>query len=245
VVEGDTEFALMPRALALLLTNRDENVITFFNAEGTGSDLRPLTGLVAPRLAHADPGARHVGLLRPMTRVLVVFDAEYPVATDAEREERRQTWVDRMLRALPKEHQTDIVAKQLDRVVVATTWNRKGENFEFAHFTPLQLANAIVAMPGHRRPPDLEEKRKLMVKARDEHINLKTMVPGGSKTRLAEEVWPLLERRIVNAMAKNTEKRIPIVRVLDEAIALAYEFPRRGLVLRIDPPGSGTSATCA
>jgi hypothetical protein len=236
VVEGETEFALMPRVLSLLLTKRDEDVITFFNAEGTRSDLRPLTGLVAPRLAQADQGARHVGLLRPMTRVLVVFDAEHPVATDAKREERRQSWVDRMLRALPQEHRTTTVRQQLDRVVQATTWNSKGENFEFAHFTPLQLAKAIVAMPGHRRPPDLTKTRKLVLRARDEHINLKSLVPGRSKTRLAEELWPLLERRIVTAIEKEkeTEKRIPIVRVLDEAIALAYEFPRRGLVIRID-----------
>lgn len=234
VVEGETEHALMPRALALLLTNRDEDVISIQNAEGVRTDLRPLMGLIAPRLATSLPGSQHLDLARPMTRVLVVFDAEYPVADDAAREKRRQSWVDRMLRALPKEHQTEAVREQLDLVVQATTWNTKGENFEFAHFTPLQLAKAIVAMPGHRQKPDLAHVRQRVAKARDEHHNLRSLLPGGSKTRLAEELWPVLERRIVRAIGNETEDRIPVARVLNEAIALAYEFPRRGLVIRLD-----------
>lgn len=72
-----------------------------------------------------------------------------------------------------------------------------------------------------------KEYRTDTVKARDEHINLKTLVPGGSKTRLAEELWPVLERRTVGAIGKKSEKRIPVFRVLDEAIELAYELSPR------------------
>lgn len=246
VVEGDTEYALMPRTLSLLLSDRDENVISFQNAEGVGTDLRPLMGLVAPRLAAPDPGGRHVSLVRPMTRVLVVFDAEYPVADDAAREKRRQSWVDRMLRALPKEHRTDTVREQLDRVVQARTWNRlQGRELRVRPLHAAALTRAIVAMPGHRRQPDLAQVRKRVEAARDERRNLKSLIPGGAKTRLAEELWPLLERRIVRGIEKHTEKRIPIVRVLDEAISLAYEFPRRGLVIRLDDDSGVTTPTSA
>lgn len=245
VVEGETEYLLMPRTLALLLSNRNEEVISIQNAEGVGTDLRPLMALIAPRLAAPITGAKHIDLARPMTRVLVVFDAEYPVADDAAREKRRQSWVDRMLRALPKEHRTDAVRGQIDLVVRATTWNSKGESFEFAHFTPIQLAKAIVAMPGHRQKPDLALVRQRVVKARDEHHNLRSLVPGGSKTRLAEELWPVLERRVVRTIGNHTEKRIPVVRVLDEAIALAYEFPRRGLVIRLDNDGDSAGSSLA
>jgi len=121
---------------------------------------------------------------------------------------------------------------------------QQGESFEFAHFTPLQLATAkgIVALPGHRRKPDLANVRQQVVKARDEHHNLRSLVPGGSKTRLAEELWPVPERRIVRGIGNHTEKRIPIVRVIDEAIAFAYEFPRRALVIRLDDDGDSAAS---
>jgi hypothetical protein len=68
---------------------------------------------------------------------------------------------------------------------------------------------------------------------RENHGNLKSLIPRGSKIALAEELWPVLERRIIRAIGTGTEQRLPIVRVLDEAVALAYEFPRQGLVISL------------
>jgi hypothetical protein len=70
-----------------------------------------------------------------------------------------------------------------------------------------------------------------VAQTRENHANLKSLVPRGSKIRLAEALWPVLDDRINCAIKKGTERRIPIVRVLDEAVALAYEFPRQGLVI--------------
>jgi hypothetical protein len=54
------------------------------------------------------------------------------------------------------------------------------------------------------------------------------------KVALADRLWSTLEQKIVRAEARKTETRIPIVSVLDEAIRLANEFPRRNLVIALD-----------
>jgi hypothetical protein len=64
---------------------------------------------------------------------------------------------------------------------------------------------------------------------------------GRSRTRLAEELWTVLERRIVRAIDNQTKKRIPIARVLDEATLLAYRFPRRSLVRRLGKDGDSAA----
>lgn len=81
--------------------------------------------------------------LRPLTRFLVVFDPEGPVASDADREARRQVWVERVMRVLPREIQTPVVRESADRLVDIRTWTRRGESFEYAHFTDRQIARAI------------------------------------------------------------------------------------------------------
>lgn len=40
-------------------------------------------------------------------------------------------------------------------------------------------------------------------------------------------------RRIERAQEARTEARIPIVRVIDRALALAHEHPRRGVVITV------------
>jgi hypothetical protein len=231
VVEGDTELLLVPRALKYAVNDTNEDVISVQNAGGVGSDLGVLMGFVAPRVLDNESQQPYLDLTRPATRVLVVFDPERPVADAEAREKRRQGWVDRILRAMPREYRTDAVRSQVDLLVRITTWNSKGESFEFAHFTDLQIARAIAGLPGHRSQPKLDDLKRRVTQTRERHGNLKSLIPQGAKIVLAEALWPVLERRIVVAIRKGTERRIPIIRVLDEAVNLAYEFPRQGLVI--------------
>jgi hypothetical protein len=235
VVEGDTEFLLVPRVMKLVVTDTDEEIISVQNAGGVGADLGILMGLVAPRIVDDEDEQRFLSLARPATRVLVVFDPEPPVTDDKARERRRQGWVDRILRSLPREHRTEQVRDQVDILVKATTWNRKGESFEFAHFTDLQLARAIAALPGHRNPPSLEQLKQRVSDVRRREGNLKELFPRASKVELAEQLWPVLEARVTRVLRTKDPHRVPIVRVLDEAVALAYELPRHGLVIGLRP----------
>ena len=236
VVEGDTELLLAPRAMPLLYTDVNEDVISIQNAAGVGDDIGILMSFVAPRTMLDDTDERrpYLDLSRPLTRVLVVLDPEGPATTEAGREKRRQGWLDRILRALPKEHR-EAVRDQIDVLVKVTTWNKRGESFEFAHFTNRELARAILSLQGHREK-SLSEMMGHVIKLRAIGGNLKSLLPPrGSKVELADALWPTLERKIKLAIGKKTESSIPIVKILDEAVALAYEYPRSRVVIGLPP----------
>jgi hypothetical protein len=142
IVEGATERMLVPRVMRKLELRTDDDFVSVQDAEGVRTNLGPLLAYLAPQPGEIESD-RYVRPLRPLTRFLIVFDPEGPVATEEEREERRQVWVERVMRALPRQMQTDVVREQMDQLVAIRTWNRKGESFEFAHFTDRELARAI------------------------------------------------------------------------------------------------------
>jgi hypothetical protein len=232
VLEGDTELALFPRVMGLFDITTDDDFISIQNAEGVKRDLSPLVAFVAPRVEEEE-GERYLKLLRPPTRVLVVFDPEGPFTSADTREERRKVWVNRIQRTLPAEHRTLIISRQIDQLVHVATWNRRGESFEFAHFTDRELAKAILATRRRGQPPTLDRMTQHVAAHRRRRGNLKTLLKGDSKLALADELWPALERKIDRARRANTVTRVPVVRVLDEALALANELPRRNLVLAL------------
>jgi hypothetical protein len=63
------------------------------------------------------------------------------------------------------------------------------------------------------------------------HGNLETMFRQSTKGRLAEELRPVLERKLKRAQEHDTLERIALVAVIDRAIELAIEYPRRNLVI--------------
>jgi hypothetical protein len=210
----------------------DNDFISIQDAEGVTTNLGPLLAYLAPQ--PGDNGTdRYMRPLRPLTRFLVVFDPEGPVTTDAEREKRRQVWVDRIMRALPGEKQTPVVREQVESLVAIRTWTRRGESFEFAHFTDRELARAIDKLDGRERKPERERLVELVAQARASRKNLNTLLKGFSKIELAEELWPLLERKLDRALSKQTETRIPVVPILDEATQMAYEFGRGNTVIAL------------
>jgi hypothetical protein len=230
VVEGDTELLLVPRVMRHFEMRIEDDAILIQSAEGVNKDLAALMGFVAPRVATEEDG-RYLELTRPPTRVLAVLDPEGPASTPESREELRIRWRERIMRALPHEYRTDAVRDQINLLVEVATWNKRGESFEFAHFTDRQIASAIVALPGHRRTKSVAEVAPLIASLRDKHANLASAVPRRSKVALAQELWPILERKLARAEQAKTETKIPVVRVLDRALELAQEFPRRGLVI--------------
>jgi hypothetical protein len=234
VVEGATEMRLLPRVMELLDIARDDNYIQVQDAEGVSANLSALVAYaIAPRGALEQDG-RYIALTRPLTRLLSVTDAEGPRATAAMRAERRQSWIERVLRTLPREQRTASVRASVARLVHVDVWNRGGASFEYAHFTDRQIADAIDALDRRPRRPTLEELVELVGKLRDRHGNLEMLLHGTTKPDLADALWPVLEGRIRRALERGTERRIPIVRVLDRAIGLAHEVPRRNVVIPID-----------
>ena len=145
---------------------------------------------------------------------------------------------------MPKEHRED-VREQIDPLVKVTTWNERGASFEFAHWTDRELARAVLSIPGHRKQLSLAAVTRHVTKLRQIRGNLEDLLPPRrSKIDLAEELWPSLERKVKRAIDRETEARIPIVRILDEAVNLAYKYPRGGLVIGLPPKENSNKSRC-
>lgn len=159
VVEGETELLLFPRLMDLFGIRRDEDFMRIQNMQGVGRDLTTLVSFaVAPRTVPDEHG-RYLRPLRPLTRILVVTDAEGPMTTQQQRNERRRVWVERILWELPREHRTESVRESLERLVYVDTWKRCGLSFEFAlHRPPTCRGDGPLGHPttatNPRRPHD-------------------------------------------------------------------------------------------
>ena len=234
VLEGETELFMFPRVRAHFGIRPERSFIAVENAQGVDRDLSSLIAYAVAPVVEEDRDGRYLGLVRPPTRLLATMDAEGKFATPADREARRQKWIGRIAETLPVQHRTASVLESLDKLVEVSTWNPKGESFEYAHFTNRELAKAIHSLDSRRRRPSLTRLLELVAKARAEQWNLESL-GAFSKVALAEALWPVLERKIVLATRRKTVDRIPIVAVLDRASDLAREFPRRNVVIPLDP----------
>lgn len=231
VVEGGTEHLLIPRLLKKFGIRTDEEFISIQDAEGVHRDITTLISYAIGPRATLESNGRYLELSRPLTRVLVVADAEGPLTTKRDRDAKRREWIARLLRTLPKEHRTSAVEEALHRLVYLETWTTSGLSFEFAHFTDRQLASAIARIDRRKRQPDLADRVEHVKRVRAANGNLKKVLGRTSKLELAEQLWPVLEAKIDRAVVRKTEERIPIVRVLDRATDLARELHRRNVVI--------------
>jgi hypothetical protein len=231
VLEGATELLLFPRVMKSFNVRTDRDFIAIENAEGVARDLSALIAYAVAPSTEREEGRRYLRLLKPPTRLLVMMDAEGPLVTAQDREVRRALWLERIMRTLPKNDQTEAVRDAIGRLVAVETWDRKGQSFEFAHFTDRQLALAMEKVDRRARQPTRDSRIAAIANVRSRRGNLESVLGHASKPDLADAVWPLLERRIRSARQHNSEGRIPIVRALDRAIDLAHEFPRRNLVI--------------
>jgi hypothetical protein len=231
VVEGATELTIVPRVMAMFGIRTDEDFISVQDAGGVGRDLNSLVAYaLAPRIDAEEQG-EYLALARPPSCLFAIMDAERPMATAAAREKRRKGWVERILLSIPAAYRTDEVRRNLDGMVEVGTWNRRGESFEFSHFTDRQLVTATAGLDTRSRQPSTIERAKIIARLRATGGNLETLLGGASKVRLADALWPVLEKRIQRAEERGTADRIPVVRALDRATDLARLWPRSNVVI--------------
>jgi hypothetical protein len=234
VLEGETELFIFPRVMAHFGIRPERSFISLHNARGVDGDLSALVAYAVAPVVEEDDHGRYLGLVRPPTRLLATMDAEGRFATPADRERRRQKWITRIAETLPVRYRTGSVLDSLDKLVEVSTWNAKGESFEFANFTDRELATAIHSLDSRPRRPDLPRLRGLVSEARTEKRNLQSL-GAFSKVTLAESLWPVLERKIEQRRKRGTVDRIPVVALLDRATDLARELPRRNVVIPLRP----------
>ena len=85
------------------------------------------------------------------------------------------------------------------------------------------------------RQPTPSKRLEILARLRRDEVGLDPVLGTISKVKLANELWPVLERKIERARLAGTQERIPIVRVLYLAYRLALELPQQNLVIQLDP----------
>jgi hypothetical protein len=231
VVEGATELLLFPRLMAHFGIRVDREFIAIEDREGVTKDLAPLLAYAIAPPTELDGDGRYLRPLRPLTRLLVVSDAEGPMATVRQREQRRQIWIDRVMRTFPRQHATPEVRKSIAQLIFVDTWRRRGGSFEFAHFTDPQLGRALASIDQRTRQPTLADRISRLRELRRQHASVNEAIAWGSKLDLADALWPTLLTKITRAEKHDRVDQIPIVRILDRATQLANEFPRGSVVI--------------
>jgi len=112
VLEGKTEWLLVPRVMDLLGIPRHRSFIEIFNGEGVDTDFGLLAKYIAiPALG--EPLRNSVLLTRPPTKFLVVINAEKKFETPGMREDQRKKWARRIHKAVPEQYRTPTLLKEI------------------------------------------------------------------------------------------------------------------------------------
>lgn len=192
----------------------DRNWISIIDFGGTDRDLSLLARYAGEPVLGRDLGSG-VALERPMTRFLILTDAEHKYATVKDRNYQRKLLLDSLTQNVPPDLRCDYYSSQPEsRIVEIRTWGRYP--LEFAHFTDLQLAKAIIdsaAVPYAHGQGRLVRAIH-MQRTNDPSPNVDDVFWRGnglSKTKLADALWPMLEKKIRRAI-DHKEPGPPIMR---------------------------------
>ncbi|WP_308468522.1 hypothetical protein [Rathayibacter soli] len=203
-VEGQTEMLIIPRVMALLGMKVDPTWIRLVNFGGTKKDLSLLAGYASSPALGSDHG-QFVMLDRPVTRFLVLTDAENKYETRADRQHQRKLLLDSIAATLPGDLRPDLYTRGA-RIVEIITWGRLP--WEFAHFSDAQLADSLIKAAGKPHPAgrdrliaDIHQQR---TKDPTPDIDDAWRKSGVSKPELADALWPILEARIERAITRGT-----------------------------------------
>jgi hypothetical protein len=222
-VEGETEYRLVPKVMELLDIPWGPNRIQIIDLGGTSRDLSLLARYAAEPVLGRDFGT-WVALDRPLTRFLVMTDAENKYRTAADRRYQRRLLLDSLTKNVPTDLRADYyVNTERDRVVEIRTWGKLP--FEFAHFKDKELAEAMLSIATVPHP---RGRAQLINDLRAQRLRPAPDVSrvfwgawsGLSKPKLAEALWPVLEAKITKSIQRGQEGP-PIMRACDRAYEMA------------------------
>lgn len=240
VVEGETEMALLPLIMEELGISRDESHLRVINAQTETRDHTLLATYTAvPRLGPVDGDVAE--FIRPPTRYVIALDADRRFRTPVARETERKKWVSVLVAQLSPEFRTPTAAAEVDSLVLLETW-AEGLDFERAHFTDRELAEALMATgyaPSGTTVGGLEaDLRAQRRSSLGGHPRALEQIWHGwarkpAKPALALTLWPKLRARLRKKRSRAGLDRVPAARVLLLADDLARRTPRSNVVFRV------------
>jgi len=233
-VEGKTELLLVPRVMELLGMPSGENWYRVVPLDGTRKDLSLLARYSAEPMLGEVRGDL-IMLDRPVTRFVVLTDAENKYATPADRQKERRILIEAITEHLPPDLKADLLDPET-RVVEIVTWGKLP--FEFAHFTDRELADVLLlaARVAHPRGRDALVQSIQSLRSGPSPDIAKVFWRGChlSKVSLTEFLWPVLERKIERAIERRTQGP-PVMRALLRAHELAVLSFGQRTALRRQP----------
>jgi hypothetical protein len=138
-VEGATEYNLVPRVMDLLGIQWDRNRIEIVDFGGTKSDLSLLARYAMEPMLGRDFG-RGVTLDRPLTRFLVMTDAEHKYQTADDRRKQRRLLLESLTKNVPKDLRSDYyINTKRGRIVEIRSASIKSSKMTGPHTVPVML----------------------------------------------------------------------------------------------------------
>jgi len=243
-VEGETEERIIPKVFGLLGFNLDPSWIQIECFGGVEKDLMLLTRYVSRPLLGEDFG-EFAELDRPFTRFLILVDAESRkrrrYITYRDREKQRALLFKAILEDVDPRFHSDLRRPEAHLITIRT-WNKYP--FEFAHFTPSELADGLIKMASAAPPQGRDWLRTAVADERRLHRpqngksadieqvwNRWSPSCGFSKTAFADVMWPVLEANIADALA-GRRRPPPVLRNVRLALQLASMTHRMNMGLR-------------
>lgn len=230
-LEGATEMLLMPRVMELLGIPMDASLIVLVDYHGNNNRDLTLLAHFSARPTLGEDYGKHVALARPVTRFLVMSDAENDYATADGRDKQRRKLVKAITEGVPADLLADLTSTETGLVEIVV-WGKYP--FEFAHFTDRELAIALIELSPKVYEGGLEALIPAVARQR---LSAKPDVcrawrqSGVSKPKLADALWPLLARKIKRAIREGRPGP-PIMRAAMRAHQLALRDARGTIVLR-------------
>ena len=139
-------------------------------------------------------------------------------------EAKKNEVIESVLNSLAPPHRIDAMRNDLAQILHIRRWPSE---FEFAHWTDSELADALRNISPYAENLPRGELENRISQHRAGGDTFKSVWANWrsqpSKTRLARELWPLLEHRIREPSASD---QIPIVQVIQEAISIVHQTKR-------------------
>jgi hypothetical protein len=216
LVEGDTEFLHLPKLLNEIGLGQPQQV-RVQRCEGSKVNPQLIARYgVTPRVGV--PIADGWLLNATTTALVIAMDEENKWDTAAKRANERRILM-KSIREEVEAQGASISDDFLEFLVTVQTWG--ADKYELANFTDDELVEAVDRVKsGDSNPPAPGWRERLYAKlaeARREHWDVKRPLGQAgvtvSKVRLAEELWPVLRRKLEAEFSENTPTT-PIIRLL-------------------------------
>lgn len=232
-IEGDTEEVHIPKVWKALGYADAPELVRTLKLGTVTRDLQKVAALAAaPLVARKMIGQDFWELIKPPTKLLVAVDPKGRYFGPGKVSKTRADILNE-IRYVLKAQGAQTSDEELDHLVEIYTWSERC--YEFTHFTNEELADGIMAVHTTVNGLMRDELIRALAAERRRRKDIKEVWSlwsyGVSKVKLAEALWPVLERKIQTAKSDDTAPVPEIVEVVQHAYMTAQSWRYKSFVL--------------